>query len=261
MKLELKLRSKLVLSHCAIAVVLLISCIISVMEYSSMSTYVSGKIADNINSVNVARRLSDVISRYNLDILSVIGDESVSTPPDYDSEAFLSYCDSLGSSIVDKSVESLTEAVKYSYAAYMLTSLELETVLKSDFVDSRVWYFERLQPRFNRLDSDIEALSETVYKELKHNSETFDRGFYRSIIPGIVAVGVGLLLVLLLLFFLLSYYVNPLYKMLDSLKAYREVGKKYTCGFEGDDQLSELNEGIREIASENQQLRKRLLGR
>ena len=140
----------------------------------------------------------------------------------------------------------------------MLTTLELEDVLLSDFIDSRTWYFERLQPKFNRLRSDIDNLSAGMYNDLKKNSMTFQRGFYRSIIPGIVAVLVGLLLVVMLLFFILAFYVNPIYKMLDSLENYKTYNKKYTYSFDGDDQLSELNEGITELANENQQLRKRL---
>ena len=75
---------------------------------------------------------------------------------------------------------------------------------------------------------------------------------------GVVAVLAGLILVVLLLFFILAYYVRPIYKMLASLRDYRSYGKKYTYNFEGDDQLSELNAGISDLAGENQQLRKRL---
>ena len=257
----MKLKTKLTLSLSAIAVVLLISSIISVMEYSRMSSYVSDMIADNINSINVARKLADVTNKYNLDILAVIGDDNVSAQPEYDAEVFMSYCDSLRRSASGRDIVPLADAVEYSYSAYMLTALELGEVLKSDFIDSRTWYFERLQPRFSRLRSDIDALSEEIYRELSKNSATFERGFYRSIIPGIVAVGVGLLLVVMLLFFLMFYYVNPIYSMLDGLTAYRTVGKKYTCSFEGDDQLSELNDGVKELANENLQLRKRVLNR
>ena len=97
-----------------------------------------------------------------------------------------------------------------------------------------------------------------MYRDLEKNSATFDRGFYRSIIPGIVAVGVGLLLVLMLLFFVLAFYVNPLYRMLEGMRAYRSADKKYTVRFDGDDELAELNEGIGEITGENQQLRRRI---
>lgn len=254
---RLSMKLKLTLSLSAIGVILLVSGIISYIEYTRMSSYVSDLIADNINSINVAQRLSEVSNTYNLEILSVIGDDSAIIP-DFNQEEFMEHCDSLKKNLTSVSLLPLADSVVYSYAAYMLTTLELEDVLLSDFIDSRTWYFERLQPKYNRLRSDIDALSAGMYNDLKKNSKTFERGYYRSLTPGIVAVGVGLLLVVMLLFFLLAYYVNPIYKMLDSLKDYRTYNKKYAYEFDGDDELSDLNDGIADIAAENQQLKKRV---
>ena len=252
------MRNKIILSLLSIAAVLLVSCIISVMEYTSMSNYVSGLIADDINSISVANTLSDMSNSYNLDILAVIGDDSSQELPAFDDGFFKSHCERLRSSDAANVIRPLTDSIMYSYSAYMLTALELEDVLQSDFIDTRSWYFERLQPRFVRLRTDIDNLNLAIYKDLEKNSATFERGFYRSVIPGIVAVGVGLLMILMLLFFALSGYVNPIYKMLDSLKAYKATDKRYTYKFDGDDQLAELNAGIAELADENQQLRKRI---
>ncbi len=255
---RLSMRAKLTLSLLAIAVSLLVSSIISIMEYSRMSHYVSDLMADNIRSINLAQKLSEVTGKYNLDILSVIGDDAVATLPDFHQTEFMSHCDSLRMSLEPAKMMPLTDSVVYAYSAYMLTSLELNDVLLSDFIDTRSWYFDRLQPRFKRLNNYIDTLNDAIYDDLKKNSETFQRGFYRSVIPGAVAVMVGLLLILMLLFFILAYYVNPIYKMLAGLNNYRSFNKKYNYSFEGDDQLAELNEGISELAGENQQLRKRV---
>ena len=255
---RLSIRTKLILSLSSIAAILLVSLLISVMEYSGMSNYVSDLIADDISSINVANRLADMSNTYNLQILEVIGDETSLRVPAFDDEYFKSHCDSLRSSVPSNQVKPLADSVMYSYSAYMLTSLELEDVLESDFIDSRSWYFERLQPRYDRLRTDLNTLSDAIYQDLAKNSATFEGGFYRSIIPGIVAVGVGLLLVVMLLFFLLAFYVNPLYKMLDGLNAYRSQDKKYSVKFDGDDQLTQLNDGISELANENRQFRSRI---
>ncbi len=255
---KLSMRAKLTLSLLAIAVTLLASSVISILEYTRMSDYVSELMADNVRSIGVAQKLSEVSSKYNLDILTVIGDDSVSALPDFHQKEFMSHCDSLHKSLMSAKMMPLTDSVVYAYSAYMLTSLELNDVLLSDFIDTRTWYFERLQPRFQKLDYYIDNLDEAIYEDLEKNSRTFQRGFYRSIIPGAVAVGVGLLLILMLLFFVLVYYVNPIYKMLAGLNNYRAYNKKYTYTFEGDDELSELNDGIRELAGENQQLNKRV---
>ena len=255
---RLSLRTKMVLSLSAIAVVLIVSGIISIVEYRRMSNYVSDMIAEDINSINVAQKLAAVTDAYNLQILTVIGDDSVNSLPDFDQQGFVSYCDSLRSIFSVENVLPLTDSVLYSYAAYMLTSLELEQVVQSDFIDSRTWYFERLQPSFQRLNGDIDRLSQAMYADLQENSEDFDRGFYRSIIPGIVAVAVGVILVLLLMFFITSFYVKPLNKMLEGLDEYRSMGRRYNYSFDGDDELVELNEGITELTEENRQYRRRI---
>ena len=267
--MRLSLKAKLVLSLLSVVAILLVSSVISVMEYSRMSNYVSELIADDISSINVANRLADMsnnynleileaINNYNLEILEAIGEGSSGRLPDFDDEYFKTNCERLRMSHTINQAYPMADSVMYSYAAYMLTSLEFESVVQSDFIDNRAWYFGRLQPRFDRLQSDIDNLTRAIYEDLQENSATFDRGFYRSIIPGIVAVGVGLMLVLMLMFFILSYYVNPLYRMLEGLSAYRSSDKKYTVSFEGDDQLVELNDGISELAGENQQLRRRV---
>lgn len=255
---HLSLKLKLTLSLCAIALILLLSSVISVIQFRNMNNYVSGLIAENISNINVARKMADSINEYNLDILAVIGDDKLNRLPDFDQAAFMASCDSLKDALANVSKLPLADSVVYSYSAYMLTSLELTDVILSTFIDSRTWYFERLQPRYNKVRSDIDAMSTAVYDDLKKNSSTFDRGFYRSVIPGIVAVGVGLLLILMLLFFILVYYINPLYRMLSGLENYQSFNKKYNVDFEGDDQLRELNDGIAELANENQQLKKRI---
>ena len=255
---HLSLRSKLFLSFSCVAVVLLISSIISMMEYRRMSNYVSELIADDIYSINSTQKISSLLDGYNLQVLTAIGDSSITRLPDFDQEKFVASCDSLKASFSEAKMLPLADSVLYSYQAYMLTSLELEDVIQSTFINSRDWYFGRLQPTFNQLRGDIDDLNEAIYADLRANSENFDRGFYRSIIPGAVAVGVGILLVLLLLFFIIVYYVNPIYKMLDSLDNYRDYNRKYNYTFDGDDQLSALNTHISEMAEENRQLRRKV---
>ncbi len=256
--LKLTMRGKIVLSLMSIAVILLLSTFISVFEYRRMSSYVSELIADNIESINAARQLSNVTDAYNLKVLAVIGDEKDNNIPDFNREEFLRHCDSLKVSLNSINLQNLADSVEYSWSAYMLTSLELPSVIVADFIDSRTWYFERLQPVYNRMHNDIDNLSEAIYNELQENSATFEQGFYRSIIPGAVAVAVGLLLVIMLLFYLSVYYVGPIYKMLAGIKNFRIYGKAYNVNFEGDDQLKDLSDNISELSQENTQLKRRI---
>lgn len=255
---RLSLRMKMTLSLSAIAVVLLLSSIISMLEYRRMSNYVSTLIAEDIRNIHIAQELLDAVDSYNMKVLAVIGDESVSALPEFDRASFLSRCDSLKSSSVGISAAPMADSVLYAYSAYMLASTELVDVLQSTFIDTRDWYFERLQPLYGRMRGYLDTLSGEMYQELQQNSEDFDSGLYRSIIPSTVAVLVGILLVFLLMFFILSDYVNPIYKMLEGLRNYRRYKHKYNYTLNGSDQLADLNAEISELTEESRQNRRRL---
>lgn len=255
---RLSIKMKLTLALSAIAVVLLMSCIISLLEYWRMSTYVSDMIADDIRNIHVTQQLVNAVDSYNLELLAVIGDDKLSSLPDFDRNAFVSYCDSLRESFGAGHTVPLADSVIYAYSAYMLASLELEEVLESDFINTRDWYFERLQPLFGRMRGYLDRLSGTMYEDLEQNSKDFDSGFSRSIIPGIVAVATGILLVFLLLFFILVYYVKPLYGILHHLREYLSYRQRYTFTFDGNDQLTEVNNAITDLTEENRQLRRRI---
>ena len=255
---SLSMKGKLTLGLGAVAAMLLLSSIISVLEYRRMSNYVADLVESNIRSINVAQTLASGSDEYNLSILAAIGGDSASRLPDFDQQAFFDQCDSLKVSLGrSEEVLPMADSVLYAFTAYMLTSLELERVMMSDFIDSRDWYFDRLQPRYNRLRRDIEKLGDMAYEDLQENSLTFQDSFYRSIIPGVVSVGAGLVLVLLLYFFITVYYADPLYKMLSGLKNYSLTGSRYNYTFDGSDQLAELNGTVSEIVEENIELKRR----
>ncbi|MBO4340955.1 MAG: hypothetical protein J5835_05955 [Bacteroidales bacterium] len=255
---RLSLRMKMTLSLSAIAVVLIVSSVMSILEYRHMSNYVSDMIAGDIKNIHVTQKLVNAVDTYNLEVLALIGDDNLTSLPDFDRQGFIDYCDTLKAGFETSRQNHLADSVLYAYSAYMLASMELEDVLQSNFIDTRDWYFSRLQPLFGRLRGYLDRLGEAMYLELRENSEDFDSGFYRSIIPGTVAVAVGILLVLLLLFFIIAYYVNPLYKMNSSLKDYLQYRRRYTYTFDGNDQLSDLNSSITDLAEENRQLRRRV---
>ena len=242
------IKFKLILSLSAIAIMLLASGLISYLEYKRMNDRLSVRISEDIRNVNLAQNLEDVCAAYNLEILKVVGDESITELPQFDSQSFIEKIGELPAS----------DKVLTAFHEYMSESNDLTDVILSDFVNSRDWYFNVLQPKYDALNSAINEMSNEIYEELSENSETYDAGLNRSVVPMIVAVGGGMLLILMLLFFLLTLYVNPIYKMLDGLKNYRTFNKKYSYDFDGDDQLRDLNTGISELIADNQQLRKRL---
>lgn len=252
------MRRKLFFSLGSLAAILLLSGVISIVEYRRMSDYVSELIAANIKSITLSQRLSDITEEYNHQMLAVVVQNDISIMPDFNLSDFNLQADSLKNSITSEHSIPMVDSVATSFNTFMLTSLKFDEVFLADSVDTGEWFFGTLQPCYNKFRHDMSVLNDSIYGELINNSSDFDAGFYRSIIPGVVSVGAGLVLIMLLFYFIMSYYVNPIYKIAAGVDNYRLAGKKHNYVFDGDDQLADINAGVTELIEENIELKKRI---
>jgi len=252
------MRRKLFFSLGALAALLLLSGVISILEYRRMSDYVSEMIAANIKSIVLSQRLADITEEYNHQMISVVVQNDISLMPDFDLDDFNAMADSLRNSFTSKHSLPMVDSVTVSFNAFMNTSIKFDEVFLADNVNTGEWFFGTLQPVYNKFRQDIGMLNDSIHSELRSNSADFDAGFYRSIIPGVVSVGAGLVLIMLLFYFIMVYYVNPIYKIADGVRNYRLSGRRHNYEFDGDDQLAEINAGVGELTEENIELKKRI---
>jgi hypothetical protein len=254
------MRRKLIFSLGSLAAILLLSGIISIIEYRRMSDYVSELIASNIKSINLSQRLADMTQEYDVQMLAVVVRNDISLMPEFDLRLFQSQADSLKSSVTSVTSHPIVDSVATSFDEFMKTSLKFDEVFLADTVNTSEWFFGTLQPTYNEFRKDMDLLNGAIHEELKTNSADFDAGFYRSIIPGVFSVCAGLLLIFLLMYFIMVYYVNPIYRMSAGMDDYRAFGKKHAYVFDGDDQLANINTGLTEIIEENIELKARVRG-
>ena len=252
------LRKKVYLSLGALAMMLLLSGVISILEYRRVSTYVSDLIASNINSIVLSQRLSDLTQEHNHRMLSVVVQNDISQMPEFEDLPFTAVADSLRTTFTSQNALPMLDTVVTSFNDFVKTSQKFDMVFLADTVDTGTWFFGTLQPKYNALIQDLGKLNELIHEDLMANSENFDAGFYRSIIPGVVSVGAGLLLICLLLYFTLVNYVKPIYRISDGIDNYRQSARRHAYAMDGDDQLGNINDGVTELIEENLELKHRL---
>lgn len=252
------LRKKVYLSLGALAMMLLLSGVISILEYRRVSTYVSDLITSNINSIVLSQTLSDLTQEHNHKMLAVVVLNDISLMPEFEDLPFTLVADSLRTTFTSHNALPMLDSVVTSFDDFVKTSQKFDQVFLADTVDTRSWFFSTLQPKYNALIQDLGKLNQHIHQDLKTNSENFDAGFYRSIIPGVVSVAAGLLLICLLLFFTLTNYVRPIYRISEGIDNYRQSSRRHSYTMDGDDQLSNINTGVTELIEENLQLKYRL---
>lgn len=252
------LRKKVFLSLGALAAMLLLSGVLSILEYRRVSTYVSDLIGSNINSIVLSQHLSDLTQEHNHQMLSVVVLNDISLMPEFNEAPFISVADSLRNTFTSVNAQPMLDTVVVSFNDFIKTSRKFDEVFLADTVDTGTWFFGTLQPKYNSLIQNLSKLNELIHEDLKTNSVNFDAGFYRSIIPGAVSVGAGLLLICLLLYFTLANYVRPIYKISEGIDNFRMSSRRHTYTMDGDDQLANINTGVTELIEENLQLKHRL---
>lgn len=256
--LKPSMRRKLVLSLGSLAAILLLSGVISILEYRRMSDYVGELIAANIKSINLSQKLADITEEYNHQMLSVVVQNDISIMPDFNLSQFNAQADSLKNSFTSQNALPMVDTVSTSFNEFIRTSMKFDEVFLADSVDTGEWFFGTLQPCYNKFRQDMGVLNDNIHEELRRNSDDFDAGFYRSIIPGFVSVAAGIVLIMLLFYFIMAYYVNPIYKMSAGIDNYRLSGRRHGYEFDGDDQLANINSGITELIEENVELKRRI---
>ena len=252
---KLGIKRKVLLGCVVLAAILFFSSVISVYEFTRMNRYVSGVIADNIRSINAARKLLSVSEQYNVNLMNDLVLESTAYLPEdlsvFQSEELVAAFDNLSHSFVTPDERAAADSVMYAYSAYMQVVSEARQMWERDYAARQHWYFNRLQPVYLKFRGYMMQLTSICQDALVENSQDIREGTYRSLMPGVVSVLVGLIMVLLFNYFLNYFVINPLLRVTGGIKGYRYHGRNYDVKLDSDDELEELNEAVGDIVEQN----------
>ena len=244
------IKRKVFLGCIVLGMILFFSSLIAVYEFSKMNNYVSDVIAENIQSINSARKLLDVAESHNRTLMGNIEKDLV----DIDNITDNSFADSFSeirSDFVTPQEQAAADSVMYAYAAYMQVVGEAEEVWMFDQVYRRDWFYTRLQPVYMKFRDYILRLTVVSEDSLISNSQNVQDAFHRSIMPAMISLIFGLVLVLLFNYYLNYYLINPVLRITKGIEGYRLFGKRYDVKVDSTDEIAELNGTVKDIIDLN----------
>ncbi len=251
------IKKKISRGFVVIATILLVSSALSIYEFIRMRNTVSNLINDNISSINTSRQMLEVTDEYNFNLLRGLGDEhwilNFKSPDD---NRFSEHLSNVRDNFTTQLEKDYADSVLYAYTSYIWIMNDAPTVWHGDYTGRRNWYFNKLHPVYMQLRNYLQKLTNTSQQALAENSLTMTESFYRSIMPGVVAVIMGIILVFLFNYFINYYFVNPLLKISEGISNYLERKKSYIVTIDNDDELKDLNDNVRELVEANKKLSK-----
>jgi len=251
------LRKKISLGFVVIGAILFLSSIIAIFEFNRIRHSVTDLMKDNINSINTSRMLLELTDEYNFMLLSsVIMDSTLNSAEVVYDDRFEKYIGSIKSQFASEAEIATADSLSVAYKRYLAEISLASNIMKLSVSERKEWYNNKLMPVYNNLKNYKRQLGLLTQGALAKNTAGLQEGFYRSIMPGIIAVAAGILLVLLFNYFLNLYFISPILLISRGIKSYKEFNKSYTVQFDNEDELQDLNGEIRSLIEEHKNLKK-----
>ena len=249
------IKKKMSLGFVVIGTILLVSSAISIYEFVRMRNNVANLINDNIAAINTSRAMLEVTDEYNFNLLQALGDDSaLLVPRDKNDNRFADFLAEVKESFTTAQERQYADSVLFAYTTYIVVMNDAPQVWQGDYAGRRYWYFNKLHPVYMKLRGYLQKLAVTSQQALTENSMTMTDSFYRSIMPGVVAVTAGIVLVFLFNYFINFYFVNPLQRISAGVADFLNRKKSYNVAVDTDEELQELNDNVKELIELNKKL-------
>ncbi|MBR3526943.1 MAG: hypothetical protein IKN88_04125 [Bacteroidales bacterium] len=252
------IRRKVRTGFIILGTILFFSSVIAIFEFVRINRASSGVINDNILSINAERSLMESSELYNMELFEML-DEDI-PPKDFSTsihDSFVSTLEALPDNFTTEKENSYADSVRYAYSAYMQVVMEAPEIWEQGPEARQDWYFGRAQQYFSYLRNYINDLNAITNEALQANSEMMESTFFRSMMPSVAALLVGLIVILLFNAFLTFYVIKPITKMGKGVKDFVRFGKDYNITFDGDDEISDLNDTLTDLIDEHKTLKNR----
>ncbi len=223
---------------------LLVAGIMSIIEFSSISSSVQKLLDDNYKSVNASKEMIEALEREDSGILMLLlgqWDEGRYTLTSADS-VFLKAFAVAKTNITIENEAMLVENVEERYTIFK--DKWEKPIVGTEKQGNINWYTHEVHPAFIDAKAAVKELMTLNDKTMYHTSMSLKNRSRRAIMPGIVAIISAILFAFMFNFFVNLYVVNPIVSLTNGIKNYLQYGKKIRTEVETNDELVELSNSV-----------------
>ncbi|GAB1473126.1 hypothetical protein MASR2M69_05670 [Bacteroidota bacterium] len=250
------IRKKISLGFVVIGFILFLSSVIAVFEFNRMRKSVTVLMNANINSINTSRMIMELTDEYNFILLSrVIVDSTFRSDEILYDDRFDKYLYNIKKNFSSETEIAIADSLAFYYSQYLSVISKTNKIMSEDTEVRKAWYENELKPVYNNLRKYKKKLGILTQTAMAENTKDLQEGYYRSIMPGIIAVSAGIILVLLFNYFINIYFISPILLISKGIKSYKDFRKSYNVHFDNDDEIQEMNIEVKSIIDENKKLK------
>lgn len=237
------IRKKISLGFVCLAVMLAFSGAISVAELTRMSGYTRELLETSSVSMSLSKRMLDAAQRENIAMLQMI----VLGETDYD-PAFLMAREDF-QSVLDEAEDKETDR---EGLAVIKAAWQNYDKLLGNFFDEQAntdirWFLDVYTTAYDQLTASIKNNMVSSQNALAMRAWELRSNAYRALTPGIITLGVGILMILMFAFLIDFYYTRPILGITKGLKDFISFNLPFNVKAEGRDEIRTLRDAVEEL--------------
>lgn len=237
------IRKKIKVGFISLAVLLFFSGMISLFELSRLSRSTKEQLDSSQRNLEISKRMLDAVQDQNTALLQIVvlGDSNLDSLYEAGVRAF---DDALMQATV--TVRDLAE-LNSIYDARRTYNEVIATHLNGGQADNIHWFVRTYQSSYYNLTTSIKNYMISSQDIIGKKATQLESTAYRAITPGILTLGVAIIILLLFLFFIDIYFAKPVVTIQKSLAGYIKSKIPFNVKTEGKDEVAELKDQIEEL--------------
>lgn len=229
----------------SLAALLLFSGVISYFELTSLSSTTSQLLDNSSRNIEFSKKMLDAVQNQNTALLHI----EVLGQDEYDSLLIASGADFNAAIEQTKfyvqdlaGLDSIFVA-RRNYNKVILDHFN-DTLTREQRIE---WFVKTYKTNYYELTSAIKNFMISSQQELELQTLNLKDNAYRAVMPGILALVIGIILILIFYYFIDLYYVAPILKISKGLTGFINLNIPFNVNIEGRDEIVKLKDYIEQL--------------
>lgn len=239
------IRQKIMIGFLSLGALLFFSGIISYFELSKLTTSTNQMLESSTRNIEFSRKMLDAVQEQNTALLHT----EVLGLSDYDSllmaggDNFNRAVEETGFYVFDLPGLDTIYAARRNYNDVIVSHFS-DTLSREDRI---MWFVTTYKTEYYNLTSAIKNFMINSQLDMEAKTQLLEDNAYRAVMPGIIALVIGIIIILIFYYFIDIYYVAPILKITKALNSYFTLNIPFSVNIEGRDEIVKLKDYIEQM--------------
>ncbi|QKG79850.1 CHASE3 domain-containing protein [Tenuifilum thalassicum] len=240
-----KIRWKIVTGFLILAVMLVISGLISIYELTKLGNQVNQLLMDNYRSIDFSKEMNYSMSiQEKAILLSIQGDKETALSLFANAEkSFNNNLKKASNNLTLPGEIKQIDSISSSYKQYKETALEF---IQGEDVSLSV-YLNEVYPKIQAVKRSVNNLLTINQQNLNQTVTVLKQSPYRTILPGLIIIITSVVFSMIFNYMISHYLIKPINKITKNVKNFTKYRKPYEVSIDTKDEIFELNEAVKDL--------------